>query len=164
MFTSRSDTIQYDTIRYTPISSWDWCDTIFEKRKNIDKKGLLESSISFCKQCILNVFISYIHPSIHLSIFCLSGVGMQGQHSKERSPDFLLSNYVIQLFPRFYQASRETQSLQRVPCLPGTRCAGGILKASKLDARATSSGSPQRGGAAAQLSAPPGWQSFSPCL
>ncbi|MEQ2225601.1 hypothetical protein ILYODFUR_019241 [Ilyodon furcidens] len=46
--------------------------------------------------------------------------------------------------------------------VPGTTPEEGVQDASGIDARATSTGSPQRGGVAALLRAPPRWPSSSP--
>lgn len=121
-----------------------------------------------------------LNRSIHSSIsLCLSGIGAQGQQSKQESPDFPFLSYFPQLLPGGSQGfarpvEKHITHLSSVfwafpdsfywRDMPWTSHQGGGREAPWLDARATSSCSSQYARRAeVLLRSPLRWHSFSPC-
>ncbi|MED6243845.1 hypothetical protein ATANTOWER_028273 [Ataeniobius toweri] len=96
-----------------------------------------------------------------------------GQQTQQRHPDVPLPRHLLQLL-RVEPKALPGQPRDIVPpACPGpsprpppggTPPEEGVQVASDIDPRATSTGSPRCGGAAALLRAPPGWPSSSPYL
>ncbi|MED6282742.1 hypothetical protein CHARACLAT_001502 [Characodon lateralis] len=104
-----------------------------------------------------------------LVVFLLSGTRSRGQQTQQRHPPPAppggaqgASRPAERHSPSSVSWAVPWASSRRD--VPGTRPEEGVQEAFDIDARATSTGSSQCGGAAALLRAPPGWQSSSPYL